>query len=146
MRRPSRSSSTELLTNVRSQRGELPRLEDLDLDLDLHCDRSTSLSVPTPFLPRSLADRFADGVSLFIPTIINGLGYTANQANLLSIPIFVWACGLSLLAGYIGDRIGKRSIFNFICFSIAIVGCIMLICSTNSALSYVGLWFVGTGA
>lgn len=67
--------------------------------------------------------------SLFTPTIINQvrplvsdlqtpayapyqLGYTATIANLLSVPVYVWACLVTLAIGFLGDRIGHRAYIN----------------------------------
>ncbi|KAL1762024.1 major facilitator superfamily domain-containing protein [Schizophyllum commune] len=65
--------------------------------------------------------------SLFTPTIINQLGYTATIANLLSVPVYVWACLVTLAIGFLGDRIG-------------LVGYIILIASRNAALSYFAVY------
>lgn len=40
------------------------------------------------------------------------LGYTATIANLLSVPVYVWACLVTLAIGFLGDRIGHRAYIN----------------------------------
>lgn len=50
--------------------------------------------------------------SLFTPTIINQLGYTSTTANLLSVPVYVWSCLVTVFVGFLGDRLGKRAMIN----------------------------------
>jgi len=74
--------------------------------------------------------------ALFTPTIINQLGYEATTANLLSVPVYVWACLVTVVVGFLGDRIGKRAGINLALFSTGLVAYIILIASRNAALSY----------
>jgi hypothetical protein len=54
----------------------------------------------------------ADGAlyafSLFLPTIIAGLGYTSTKANLLSVPPYAVAAVVTVLVGWIADRTQQR--------------------------------------
>ncbi|KAG8745990.1 hypothetical protein FRC10_006554 [Ceratobasidium sp. 414] len=93
--------------------------------------------------------------SLFTPSIINQLasaikpwyptGYTATPANLLSVPVYAWACLLTIGVGYMADRIGRRGMFNLIFFTIGLAGYIILICSRNAALSYFAVYLAASG-
>ena len=47
-------------------------------------------------------------ISLFLPTIINQLGYTATTAQLLTIPIYITAAILAVVVGYMSDKATKR--------------------------------------
>jgi hypothetical protein len=40
------------------------------------------------------------------------LGYKATAANLLSVPVYAWACACTIAIGYLGDRVGHRGIIN----------------------------------
>lgn len=51
------------------------------------------------------------GVSLFLPTILRDLGYTANNAQLMTIPVYVAGAIMSILIAYLSDRVGKKSPF-----------------------------------
>lgn len=51
------------------------------------------------------------GMSYFMPSIVNRLGYTGQQANLLTIPVYVCAAIMTVLFCWISDRVKKRSIF-----------------------------------
>ncbi|KAH8811087.1 major facilitator superfamily domain-containing protein [Xylogone sp. PMI_703] len=47
------------------------------------------------------------GISLFLPTIINELGYTAVIAQLLTIPIYITAAVLTVVVCYFSDKAVK---------------------------------------
>jgi len=83
--------------------------------------------------------------SLFTPSIINELGYTANAANLISVPVYVWACILTIGVGFAADRLKKRAIFNFTFLIIGMAGYIILICSRQPALSYFAVYLAASG-
>ncbi|GJE85744.1 MFS general substrate transporter [Phanerochaete sordida] len=82
--------------------------------------------------------------SLFLPTIINQLGFEATVANLLSVPVYAWACLVTTSIGFIGDRLGRRGIINLILFTIGLVGYIILIASTNPSLSYFAVYLAAS--
>ncbi len=50
--------------------------------------------------------------SLFTPSIINQLGYEATVANLLSVPVYAWACIMTVVIGFWGDRVKCRAWLN----------------------------------
>ena len=50
--------------------------------------------------------------SLFLPSIINQIGYHATAANLLTVPVYVFACLVTCAVGFLADRKGHRGIFN----------------------------------
>ena len=50
--------------------------------------------------------------SLFTPSIINQLGYQATAANLLSVPVYAWACIMTVVVGFWGDRVKTRAWIN----------------------------------
>lgn len=49
--------------------------------------------------------------SLFLPSIIKGLGYTNNAAQLITVPPYVVACVFCISAGWFADRHGQRGIY-----------------------------------
>lgn len=83
--------------------------------------------------------------SLFTPSIINSLGYTATNANLLSVPIYTWACILTVLVGFLADRRGQRIMFNFIFLTAGAAGYIILISSKTPGLSYFAIFLAASG-
>jgi len=80
------------------------------------------------------------GISLFLPTIIKGLGYTSSTAQLLTVPIYITAAGLAILVAYISDKYGKRSPFILVCLCIMAVGFIMCIASGKPGVVYAGVF------
>ncbi|KAK7694902.1 hypothetical protein QCA50_002090 [Cerrena zonata] len=82
--------------------------------------------------------------SLFTPTIINQLGFQATAANLLSVPVYAWACIVTVCIGFLGDRIGNRGYINMVLFGTGLVGYIILIASTNPSLSYFAVYLAAS--
>lgn len=39
-------------------------------------------------------------------------GYEATAANLLSVPVYAWACLMTCVVGFLGDRLGSRGYIN----------------------------------
>lgn len=91
----------------------------------------------------------ADGAlyafSLFLPTIINALGYSGTTANLLSVPPYACAAVFTIVIGYIADRTQKRGLINVCVSLLGIVGFIMLIASQNPHVKYAGTFLGALG-
>ncbi|KAK2462729.1 hypothetical protein APHAL10511_005247 [Amanita phalloides] len=83
--------------------------------------------------------------SLFLPSIISQLGYHATPANLLTVPVYAFACIVTCCVGYAADRWGHRGYFNMAFFAIGAAGYIILIASRNAALSYFGVYLATCG-
>jgi len=83
--------------------------------------------------------------SLFLPSIINQLGYTATKANLLSVPPYAAAAILTITVGWYADRTGRRGLCNiFICL-LGIVGFSMLLGSQKAGVKYAGTFLGAMG-
>jgi len=80
------------------------------------------------------------GISLFLPTIIKGLGYTSSTAQLLTVPIYITASGLAIGTAWASDRYGKRHPFILVCFCFMAVGFIMCISTTTPGVVYAGVF------
>ncbi|KAJ4401598.1 hypothetical protein N0V85_005481 [Neurospora sp. IMI 360204] len=80
--------------------------------------------------------------SLFLPSIINALGYRAATAQLLTIPPYAFAFLTTLTVATVSERLHQRAIF-------AIVGYIMLLANKDPiarpGLSYAGTFFAAGG-
>jgi MFS family permease len=83
--------------------------------------------------------------SLFLPTIIEGLGYSGTRAQLLTVPPYVVAAVLTLVVGYLADRTGQRGLFNIGCVLVAATGFIMLIGTSNHDVQYAGTFLAAAG-
>ena len=60
--------------------------------------------------------------SLFLPTIINDLGYQAAQAQLLSAPPYVAGCFCTVVIGIISDKYKSRGPFVCLSTTVGIIG------------------------
>lgn len=83
--------------------------------------------------------------SVFTPSIISQLGYTATRANLLSVPIYAFACIVTVAVGFFADRKGNRAFINMAMISIGIAGYVILIASRLPGLSYFGIYLAAAG-
>lgn len=85
--------------------------------------------------------------SFFIPTIIKELGYTSSAAQVRSIPIFVVATVVAVIASYLSDRMRHRFWFIIAGLIIASVGYILLLCGKfiPSGVKYFALFLIVPG-
>lgn len=67
------------------------------------------------------------GVSLFLPTIINDLGYDRASSQLLTVPPYVVASILTIAVAYWADKKQIRSPFIMVCFFFQLIGFILCI-------------------
>lgn len=84
-------------------------------------------------------------VSLFLPSIVKGLGYTNNTAQLMSVPPYIVACVLCISGGWLADRLQTRGLFMIGFNLIAITGFIMQLCSNNPHIKYAGTFLCVSG-
>ena len=83
--------------------------------------------------------------SLFIPTIIAGLGYASTEAQLLTVPPYAAAAIATVTIGFVADRTGKRGFCNIGMGSLGIIGFIMLISTGKPGVQYAGLFLGAMG-
>ncbi|KAG8820813.1 hypothetical protein FRC17_010005 [Serendipita sp. 399] len=78
--------------------------------------------------------------SLFIPTIINELGYKASTAQLLSTTPYIAGCFFTVLVGIYSDKLKRRGPFVLACATVAIVGYSILYATPRGrpGVSYAG--------
>ncbi|KAK2464336.1 hypothetical protein APHAL10511_003793 [Amanita phalloides] len=77
-------------------------------------------------------------IALFMPTIINSLGYSAAKAQLLTIPPYVAGCIATILVGYFSDKHNLRGLYIVGGCFVSLVGYIVLITQTKPAVGYGG--------
>ncbi|PYH42884.1 MFS general substrate transporter [Aspergillus saccharolyticus JOP 1030-1] len=91
----------------------------------------------------------ADGAlyafSLFVPTIINGLGYSSTRAQLLSVPPYACAAILTVTIGYLADRTRQRGLYNIVVSLVGIAGFIMLLAAESAGVQYAGVFLGAMG-
>jgi cyanate permease len=83
-------------------------------------------------------------ISFFLPTIIHSLGYTANAAQLMSVPPYVVACLFTLAASYTADKRKQRGIILLVFQLIGITGFAMSL-SKHVHVQYAGTFLAAIG-
>ena len=83
--------------------------------------------------------------SLFLPTIIRALGFTATNTQLLTVPPNFCAFLCVLLTTYFSDKLKMRGPIMIFGSSTAIIGYIMLLASHSAGVRYGGTFFVACG-
>jgi hypothetical protein len=86
--------------------------------------------------------------AFFIPTILTQLGWTAVRAQVLTIPIYVVACLVSIIMAICTDRLRHRYIFIIIGIIISTIGYAILLAQTQVTLGakYFALYMITAGA
>ncbi|KAH8632033.1 hypothetical protein IG631_13716 [Alternaria alternata] len=83
--------------------------------------------------------------ALFLPTIIKNMGYTANDAQLMSVPPYVCACFFTIVASWYADRVKKRGIFLMGFQLVVIAGFAMLAATGKPSVQYAGTVLAAIG-
>lgn len=80
------------------------------------------------------------GISLFLPTIIRGLGFSRAAAQLLTVPIYITASVLAVGTAWVSDRYGRRSPFILVCLGFMAIGFIMCLSTGTPGVVYAGVF------
>ncbi|EKD12348.1 high-affinity nicotinic acid transporter [Drepanopeziza brunnea f. sp. 'multigermtubi' MB_m1] len=83
--------------------------------------------------------------ALFLPTIIKHMGYTNNQAQLMSVPPYVIACFFTIVASWLADRVKQRGVFMLGFQLVAISGFALLAGSVQPRIQYAGTVLAAIG-
>lgn len=86
-------------------------------------------------------------LSLFLPSIIAALGYTAAHAQLLTVPPYAIATLLTIIVAILAEKTQRRAPFVIACSSLAIIGYIILLTTPakRPGISYLGTIFAASG-
>ncbi|CAG8949015.1 hypothetical protein HYFRA_00002143 [Hymenoscyphus fraxineus] len=85
-------------------------------------------------------------LSLFLPTIIRELGYSAANAQLLTVPPYAFATILTVIVAILSEKTKKRAPFILASSSLAIIGYIILLSTKKRpGVSYLGTIFAAGG-
>ncbi|KAH9889729.1 MFS general substrate transporter [Xylariomycetidae sp. FL2044] len=82
---------------------------------------------------------------LFLPTIITGLGYTANEAQLYSVIPYAVACVFTVITAVLSDRFKVRGIIILFSLPIAIIGYAVIANVNNNNVKYGMTFFMAVG-
>ncbi|KAK1985843.1 major facilitator superfamily transporter [Colletotrichum cereale] len=86
------------------------------------------------------------GLSVFMPTILADLGWTATQAQLYSVPPYVIAALTAILIAWFSDKTRQRGIFLAAFSLLAVIGFAILRFETKASIRYMAVYFVTAGA
>lgn len=93
-----------------------------------------------------LADPFSQSFSLFLPTIITGLGYTnTTTAQLFTVPPNMAAFVVVLCTSFLSDKIKARGPIMAGGCLVAIAGYVMLLVAKQEQVRYGGTFLVAAG-
>ncbi|KAI2614807.1 MFS general substrate transporter [Hypoxylon fragiforme] len=88
-------------------------------------------------------------LSLFLPTIIANLGYTAATAQLLTVPPYAFAFLTTVTIAILSERLGQRALFIGGSALFAVVGYCILLSNADPVarpgVSYTGVFFAAGG-
>ncbi|KAI0480041.1 major facilitator superfamily domain-containing protein [Xylariaceae sp. FL0804] len=88
-------------------------------------------------------------LSLFLPTIISDLGYTAATAQLLTVPPYAFAFAMTITVAVLSERLGQRAIFIVSGSLFAAIGYAILLGNTDPVakpgISYLAIFFAAGG-
>lgn len=83
--------------------------------------------------------------SLFLPTILRGMGYAGTHAQLLTVPPYACAAAVTVIVGWLADQTRVRGYYNMLVATIGVVGFAMLIASANPHTQYAGTFLGAIG-
>jgi MFS family permease len=85
-------------------------------------------------------------VSLFTPTIVHDLGYSAAKAQLLSVPPFACAGVVTIIICFYSDKANLRGPFVVLCSMISMTGFIIAYNTSKPGPGYAATFFAACGA
>ncbi|KAF1956605.1 MFS general substrate transporter [Byssothecium circinans] len=86
------------------------------------------------------------GISLFMPTILADLGWTATKAQLYTVPPYVCACVVAIAIAFVSDKTNRRGIYLAAFTLLAIAGFSILRWATDPNTRYAGVFLITLGA
>ncbi|KAF2181111.1 MFS general substrate transporter [Zopfia rhizophila CBS 207.26] len=89
----------------------------------------------------------ANSIANFQPTILKGLGYTATQAQIHTIPVYLVGAAFSVIFAYLSEYLRQRYFFYLLGWAVLATGLIVEIAQPNAAgVRYMGMFFMASGA
>jgi MFS family permease len=86
-------------------------------------------------------------IALFLPTIIEGIGFSNNTSynQLMTVPPYAFACIFTIVGSYVADKAGQRGVFLLGFELVAILGFVMLISNGIPQVQYAGTFLAAAG-
>lgn len=86
------------------------------------------------------------GISLFMPTLLAGMGYSKIQSQLLTVPPYIVSSIWSIFIAYACQKTEKRGLWTLVTTPLSILGSALLIGSKNRKVEYAGIFFLAMGS
>ncbi len=86
------------------------------------------------------------GLSVFMPTILNQLGYTAIRAQYFTVPVYVAASAVAIAVAFASDKTRQRGIWLAMFTLIGITGFSILRWGSGNGLKYAAVYLCAVGA
>jgi hypothetical protein len=86
------------------------------------------------------------GISLFMPTLLAGMGYSKIQSQLLTVPPYFLSSIWAICIAYACQKTGKRGLWTLVTTPLSILGSAMLIGSKDRKVEYAGIFFLAIGS
>ncbi|KAI0060435.1 MFS transporter [Artomyces pyxidatus] len=83
--------------------------------------------------------------SLFLPTIISGLGHTGEKAQLFTVPPYAPAVVLTVVVAYVSDRYKLRGPMILMLLPITITGYIIIVAAKTNEVRYAAVFLMSIG-
>jgi MFS family permease len=88
----------------------------------------------------------ANSLSNFQPTILKGLGYTATQAQVHTIPVYMVGAVFSVVFAYMSAWLHRRYYFYMMGFAVLAAGlAVEIVYPANPKVRYMGMFFIACG-
>ncbi|KAH8589341.1 major facilitator superfamily domain-containing protein [Bisporella sp. PMI_857] len=84
--------------------------------------------------------------SLFLPTILNALGWTALKTQFYTVPPYTLACFWAIFLSYVSDKIQRRGVIVLGSTILAISGYTMLVTVKSNTAKYIAVYMAASGA
>ncbi|KAL4883129.1 major facilitator superfamily domain-containing protein [Aspergillus karnatakaensis] len=85
------------------------------------------------------------GFGIFLPTIINGLGFSSLQANYLTIPVYGTGALVLIIITFLSDRLNKRAQFLIVTPVPVVVGYLISVVTPNPGAGYFAMFLCCSG-
>ncbi|KAI9634393.1 major facilitator superfamily domain-containing protein [Dioszegia hungarica] len=91
------------------------------------------------------ADITLYGISTFMPQIIRAMGFSNVNAQLLTVPVYVWGASVFMFVAWFSDKYRMRSPFIVLGLSLNLLGYILLATIESVAGRYTALYVISAG-
>lgn len=89
----------------------------------------------------------ANSLANFQPTILKGLGYTATQAQVHTIPVYLTGAAFSVIFAYMSEYLRHRYLFYILGWAVLAIGlCVEIVYPPSPGVRYMGMFFIACGA